>query len=123
MDEHSKKILAVRQLLKERDEARMNSDFEKSDFLREKLSTQYGVVVIDQKGGPSGWKFIDGSSIKLKPGLSIPPTEATAKTEGKKRKVESNIETAIPSPKKIKKGKLLEKNMKYNNIMWNYIIR
>ena len=103
MDEHSKKILAVRQLLGERDEARMNSDFEKSDFLREKLSTLYGAIVIDQRGGPSGWKFIDGSSIKLKPGLSIPP-EAISKTEGKKRKVESNIETAIPSPKKIKKG-------------------
>ena len=84
----------------------MNSDFDKSDFLREKLSTEYGVAVIDQKGGPSGWKFTDGSSVKLKPGLSIPPT---TNTEPKKRKVDSNIDSAIPSPKKVKKGILLSK--------------
>ena len=30
------------------------------------------MTIIDQKNGPSGWKFIDGSSNKLTPGLNIP---------------------------------------------------
>ena len=107
MDEHPKKILAAKQLLKERDDARMNSDFERSDFLREKLTSEYGVAVIDQKGGPSGWKFTDGSTTKLKPGISIPPPDVGSTTEAKKRKVDSTVETVQASSKKLKKGERL----------------
>jgi hypothetical protein len=63
------KILAVKALMRERDDAKKAADFTKSDALREKLSKDYEVVVFDQVGGPSGWKFKDGSNKKLPPGI------------------------------------------------------
>ena len=69
MDEHTKKILAVRTLMKERDEARVSGDFGKSDTYRDKLKNEFDVIIFDQNGGPSGWKFKDGSSKKLPPGI------------------------------------------------------
>jgi FKBP-type peptidyl-prolyl cis-trans isomerase len=64
------RILKVREIMLERDEARTNNNFTLSDTFREKLKNM-GVEVIDQKGGPSGWKFIDGTSKKLKAGSNI----------------------------------------------------
>lgn len=72
IDEHSAKILKVREIMKERDQARKSSDFAKSDFLRDKLSSEFLVVLFDQNGGPSGWKFKDGSTKKLATGIPLP---------------------------------------------------
>lgn len=77
LDEASIKILAVKALMRERETARKNSDFAKSDRIRDKLASEFGVELFDQKNGPSGWKFKDGSSKKLKAGLTLPP-EVTA---------------------------------------------
>lgn len=79
LDDHSKKILEVRKLVRERDEAREGGQFVKSDNLRDKLS-EMGVFVVDQKGGPSGWRFLDGSSKKLPAGLGLPASENITKT-------------------------------------------
>lgn len=72
LDSHSIKILEVRKLVVERDEARNCENFERSDFLRQKLLHEFSVQLFDQKNGPTGWKFTDGSSNKLKAGLKIP---------------------------------------------------
>lgn len=72
LDSHSIKILEVRKLVVERDEARNCENFERSDFLRQKLLNEFSVQLFDQKNGPTGWKFTDGSSNKLKAGLKIP---------------------------------------------------
>eukprot|EP00607_Mallomonas_marina_P009341 CAMPEP_0182421208 /NCGR_PEP_ID=MMETSP1167-20130531/6484_1 /TAXON_ID=2988 /ORGANISM="Mallomonas Sp, Strain CCMP3275" /LENGTH=277 /DNA_ID=CAMNT_0024598099 /DNA_START=106 /DNA_END=936 /DNA_ORIENTATION=- len=106
-DERVKKILLARQLVAERDQARANNDFIKSDNIRDKLSDM-GVFVQDQKGGPSGWRFTDNSSKKLPPGyklaeehihskpslsLSVSPSPSESKSnEKKKKKKESGAE-------------------------------
>ena len=71
-DKHTQRIIDVRKIMRERDRCRLETeDFVKSDILRERLR-DLGVDVIDQKNGPSGWKFIDGSSNRLKAGTSVP---------------------------------------------------
>ena len=77
------RIIAVRTLLRERDKARQAFDFTKSDILRDKIKAQFGAEVVDQKSGPSGFKFIDGTSAKLPPGAKI-PEEATKKRNREK---------------------------------------
>ena len=54
LDDHSKKVVDVRTLMREREKARKADDFGKSDKLRDVLKEKYGVAVLDQKGGPSG---------------------------------------------------------------------
>ena len=72
LDEHSQRIVNVRMLMQDREKARKANDFGKSDQIRDKLAEKYGVVVKDQVGGPSGWKFKDGSTRKLNSGATIP---------------------------------------------------
>ena len=72
LDEQSKRILAVRKIMKDREIARQSGNYIQSDLLRQLLSKTMDVSVIDQKDGPSGWKFNDGSSNKLKAGTKIP---------------------------------------------------
>lgn len=72
LDDRVKRILEVRKVVKERDQARADGDFGKSDILREQLAARYNVELIDQKGGPSGWKFKDGTSHKLPAGINLP---------------------------------------------------
>jgi FKBP-type peptidyl-prolyl cis-trans isomerase len=55
--------------------------FDSSDVYRDELKVM-GVIVLDQKSGPSGWKFANGQSKKLPSGISIPEDSA------KKRKRE-----------------------------------
>ena len=69
-DQHSKRILAIRKILKDRDVEKQNANFAKADSMRDLLKEKYGVVIIDQKNGPSGFRFADGSSNKLKSGYS-----------------------------------------------------
>lgn len=68
LDAHAKLIIDIRTLMKQRDAARAGADFGKSDTIRERLSGM-GVVIKDQIGGPSGWKFLDGRSNKLPAGV------------------------------------------------------
>ena len=72
IDSHSRTILEIKALLHKRDEARTNAEFVKADQLRDKLISEYKIEIIDQKNGPSGWKFKDGSSKKLPTGIVIP---------------------------------------------------
>jgi hypothetical protein len=67
LDVHSQLIVDVRMLMKERDAHRDKGEFGKADGVRERL-TALGVVIKDQVGGPSGWKFIDGRPNKLPAG-------------------------------------------------------
>ena len=62
------RILAVREIMKQREDARNKKNFALSDTFRNQLKDM-GVKVIDQPNGPSGWKFIDGSANKIHPGL------------------------------------------------------
>lgn len=92
-DEHTQRIINVRKIMRERDRCRLETeDFAKSDILRERLK-DLGVAVIDQLNGPSGWKFIDGSTNKLKAGTAVPEDAL------RKRKVEDSAETQTKSPK------------------------
>ena len=81
--------------MKKREEAREKEDFHSSDVYRDELKGM-GVIVLDQKSGPSGWKFANGQSKKLPSGISIPEDSAkkrkrepegvaAAATEGKKK--------------------------------------
>ena len=100
VDEHTQRIINVRKVMRQRDKCRLETeDFAKSDILRERLK-DLGVDVIDQKNGPSGWKFIDGSSNKLKAGTAVPDDAM------RKRKVE---EVEINQTKSIKSKKIDEK--------------
>jgi len=86
---------------------------------------RYGVKIIDQKGGPSGWKFIDGSSNKLAAGANIPlSTEqqqalSEKNRSDKKRKYEekdalreAEVRKVNEADKKQKVKALLEKEEK-----------
>lgn len=96
VDEHTNRIINVRKIMRERDKCRLETeDFAKSDKLRETLK-ELGVDVVDQKNGPSGWKFIDGSSNKLQAGTSVPDDAV------RKRKVE---EVEEPQNKSLKTKK------------------
>ena len=71
LDEQTQRILQVRRIMKQRDLAREANNLVKSDELKKQLNDM-GVFVRDQKGGPSGWRFLDGTSNKLPPGSKIP---------------------------------------------------
>lgn len=86
LDPQVRRIVETRILMKERDRARKRNDFTKSDLIRDKL-VQLGVEIKDQKDGPSGWRFKDGSSNKIPPGIQIP---AEAMKERKNDTLESN---------------------------------
>ena len=93
LDEASAKILKVRKVMLRYNDARESLDYAKSDFLREKLKDKYGVEVKDQKGGPSGWKFIDGSSTKMKSGAKLPLSyveEVKNMKEKRKKKLDNS---------------------------------
>lgn len=121
MDEHRNRILNVRGVMQQREKARAVNDFVKSDMYRENLKS-LGVEVIDQKGGPSGWKFIDGSSNKLKAGSNKIPegTERRARPtdevheSNKKRKSEvsttGNKQTKAAQKEPVKKAAKAESN-------------
>lgn len=104
IDEHTKKILAVKALMRERDIARVESDFGKSDTLRDKLMSEYGVTIFDQNGGPSGWKFQDGSTKKLPAGIIEAKLPGAVKLEKRKRE-EGSEDKAGKTAKIVKKEK------------------
>jgi FKBP-type peptidyl-prolyl cis-trans isomerase len=70
---HSMKILNVKKIIRERDVAKDALDYDKMDFLREKLKKDFNADVIDQNNGPTGFKFRDGTSNKLPAGCKVPP--------------------------------------------------
>ena len=71
MDPRTKLILDVKEIMRKRDKVRLELTFSMSEQFRDQLSG-LGVEVVDQKHGPSGWKFKDGSSKKLPPGVDLP---------------------------------------------------
>lgn len=106
LDEHSKRIVEVRRIMKTREKARLDNDWGRSDALREKLADM-GVEVLDQKDGPSGWKFKDGSTKKLKAGTELPDDAKKVRNKA----LPSSSTTSSPdkdeeiSKKKLKKEK------------------
>ena len=120
IDEHTKKILAVKAIMRERDDARKSADFGKSDTLRDKLMTEYDVVIFDQNGGPSGWKFKDGSTKKLPSGIieaeqpgavKRKREETAADVPTKNSKSKTDVAAAKPKAKApVKAGVVAETN-------------
>jgi hypothetical protein len=103
-DERIELILKVRKNVKERDEARREGNYSRSDSLRERLESQYNVEVIDQKDGPSGWKFKDGSSTRLPPGTKIADSlqslaEETATKKKKRERDDDDNDNTAKGPK------------------------
>ena len=52
MNEHDLKIISVREIMKERENARKQGDFGSSDKLRDKLKKEFQVDIVDQVNGP-----------------------------------------------------------------------
>lgn len=92
------RIADTRKIMLERDEEREKGNFVKCDILRDRLK-EMGVEVFDQKGGPSGWKFMDGTSKKL-------PAGSNAVMPSRKRAAEDKDSTDAPA----KKTKLSKKD-------------
>jgi FKBP-type peptidyl-prolyl cis-trans isomerase len=118
------KILQVKRIVKERDLARKNADYGKSDTLRERLEKEHNVEIIDQRDGPSGWKFKDGTSNKLPPGTSLP----AASSEKKKRSRDGESEEKESAPAKKskvsnegKRSAIVSQEMERNRSMLNTI--
>jgi FKBP-type peptidyl-prolyl cis-trans isomerase len=112
LDEHSQKIIDVRIVMKERDNVRKENDFNRSDVLRDKLKSQFGVEVLDQKNGPSGWRFIDGSTNKLPAGTKAIPEEARKKRPRTDEELENNKSNDKNKSKKSEIKKSEKKNEK-----------
>lgn len=100
-NEHTLKIIQVRRLMKERDNYRNNNNFIKADEIKNKL-IEMGVFIKDQKNGPSGWKFLDGSSNKLPPGTKVPDDAIRIK---RKRDDEPEVEETSTSKSELKSKK------------------
>ncbi len=104
LDPHTKRILKIRELMKLRDQARTNGEFGKSDSIRDHLVEKYNVDIIDQKDGPSGWKFKDGSSNKISSGAKLPAkaSDATSSASKKRGRDEDTTQPAATQGKKAK---------------------
>ena len=111
LDEHSRLIVQVRKVMKQRDAAREAGDFSKSDAYREQLN-DLGVDVKDQKDGPSGWKFKDGRTRKLKAGTAVPDEAVRGHQEKLKELPESKKLKIKKLKKKIEVGNETERNMR-----------
>lgn len=85
--------------MRDREDARKNANFSLSDRIRMQLKDDYGVEIIDQVNGPSGWKFADGSTKKLSTSAVV-PENAT-----KKRKNETTSDDNKNDKKKSKQQK------------------
>lgn len=101
-NEQIQRILEVRRLMKQRDQAREANNLVKSDELKQKLN-EMGVFVRDQKGGPSGWRFLDGSNNKLPPGFKIP--EDAVRHKRRREESESPEVETTPTNRSESRGK------------------
>ena len=52
LTEHDLKIISVRELMKEREKARKDTNFALSDKLRDRLKKEFQVDIVDQVNGP-----------------------------------------------------------------------
>ncbi len=96
--------MAVRALMREREEARKQNDYETSDRIRSQLN-EMGVKVIDQKGGPSGWRFLDGSSNKLPPKDSaLEKVSSLGKRKADSTNNEKDASSSSSAPRESKKS-------------------
>lgn len=85
LDERTLKILKIRELVEKREQARQDANFTLADSIRGEVS-ELGAEIKDQLGGPSGWKFLDGSSKKLPSGYKAPPVPKAEKSEGSRKR-------------------------------------
>ncbi len=115
MDDHTKKILDVKTLMREREKSRKNNDFTKSDNIRDKLLAEFNVEIFDQKNGPSGWKFKDGASKKLAAGLTLPPEITASLKRDRSENTKSNNDRSENPKSAEKKQKTEEQPKKKGN--------
>jgi hypothetical protein len=95
------RVIQAKLLMSKREAAREAKNFLLADEFRQRLNDEVGVEVFDQKDGPSGWKFKDGSSKKLPVNAQL-PKEALSKhppteTKQKKRNIEGDDKSAATS--------------------------
>lgn len=95
-DTHNEKILEVRKLLKERDDARKEGNYARSDTLRQTLIKTYNVKIVDQANGPSGFRFLDGTSNKLMQSDTKPAETTRTESSVKKRNREEAAAPVAP---------------------------
>lgn len=91
-DNQTKRILKVKELMIQREDARKNRNFALSDTLRDQLNKMQ-VEVIDQKDGPSGWKFLDGSSKKLPSGVTVTIPKESSDTHTSNNKDTTSVQS------------------------------
>lgn len=112
LDEHSLNVLKIREYMEEeRERARTSGEFGRSDHLRDQLVKQFDIEIIDQKNGPSGWKFKDGRSNKISPDVKLPECLRTIKK--RPREAEEN---QTPAPTSAEKKAKLNKSEKSEKI-------
>jgi FKBP-type peptidyl-prolyl cis-trans isomerase len=102
-DAHSINILKIKGLMKERDQARTDGEFASADKLRDRLMQEFDVVIIDQNNGPSGWRFKNGATKKLRrsnESLNETPQGESMQMKNK-RKIEEVEDTSSKKGSKI----------------------
>jgi hypothetical protein len=87
------RILEIRSILKERDEARAAGNYGKADLLRDNLMKSFAIEIVDQKDGPSGFKFVNGSSTKLGKSAAVPPQPLSGKKRARDGEAKSSTTT------------------------------
>jgi len=109
LETKSVEILTIKKLMKERDEAKISSNYVKSDTLRDQLIKDYNIEIFDQKNGPSGWKYKDGRSKKLPNGLVIPDNLKVKRKRDNDNNNNDNVDDNVDDMKDLlKKKKILK---------------
>ena len=91
--------------MRKREAAKTAGDFSTADSIRLQLTAEHGVKVVDQKGGPSGWKFLDGSTNKIDPKYSkvvVAPPKPTASEIVKAKDISKSSKVSESSSSKVK---------------------
>lgn len=96
------RIKEARELVKKRDAARAAGDFDEADNIRDSLNG-LGVSLVDQKGGPSGFRFADGSAHKLPAGYSGSATTGGSQNQALKAAPAPRSQPKSESPAQPKK--------------------
>lgn len=104
-ESHNEKIIAIKQALKERDAVRTKGNFGKADVLRGRLLKKYSNIdIIDQPNGPSGFRFLDGTSNKLDNAAPIPAAASAEKKRGREEEEDEAPECLPTVTKKSRKA-------------------
>lgn len=100
-------LMSIKRLVKDRDQAKADLDYDSSDHIRERLVNEFGVEIVEQKGGPSGWRFKDKSSTKFPSGTVLPASYLEYMKSGPKptSAPSSSTKVSVPNPSKRPRNK------------------